>query len=330
MQRLLFLLLIGLAATEPVAAQSAALPGYTYPGRLVDIGGRRLYLYCSGSGGPTVVLAAGGGAFSIDWDLVQGRVAQTMRVCSYDRAGLGWSDPGPAEETVEETVDDLHLLLRAAGETGPFILGGASISGIFIRAYQHLFPGDVAALVFLNSSHRVGMRVNGKTALLWEFSEDELRSGFPLPPTATKGPPPTHEGDPFDRLPASLQAARLGFDVQLWEKSDPSRAGPASLLSWRKEFLREFEEQEAARGAARPLGSLPVVVVASDTNAIDPVRARRQMDDLVSLSSNSIHIVAKGSGHEIHLYQPDVVVQALERAVRAVRKGARLSDHTLD
>jgi len=112
-------------------------PGYPPPGRLVDSGGRKLHLHGSGEGTPTVILMAGAGAFSIDWALVQQEVAGTTRVCSYDRAGLGWSDPGPAEETVEETVEDLHLLLRAAGETGPYLLVGASIGGVYNRAYQH-------------------------------------------------------------------------------------------------------------------------------------------------------------------------------------------------
>jgi pimeloyl-ACP methyl ester carboxylesterase len=314
-------LLIALAISVPLRAQGSNSTQYPPPGRLVDIGGRKLHLFCSGQGSPTIVLAAGGGAFSIDWALVQPKVAGTTRVCSYDRAGLAWSDPGPAEETVEETVGDLHLLLRSAAEKGPFILVGASVSGIFIRAYQHAFPDEVAGLVFTNSSHRIGMNVKGKTGLIWDFSEDELRSAFPLPPTATKGPMPTREGDPFDRLPPDLQKARLWLDVRLWEKSDPAKAGPESLLSWRMEFLREFQEQESAE---HPLGNLPVIVLASDSNATDPERKRRQMNGLVGLSSNSAHIVATGSGHEIHLYQPDVVVQALVRCVQAVRNGVRM------
>jgi len=323
--RLQLALLITLATSVQLHSQGSASPGYPPPGRLVDIGGRKLHLLCSGAGSPTVILAAGGGAFSIDWALVQPKVAGTTRVCSYDRAGLGWSDPGPAEETVEETISDLHRLLESAGEKGPFILVGASVSGIFIRAYQHVFPEEVAGLVFANSSHRIGMNVKGKTGLIWDLSEDELRSAFPLPPSATKRPAPTHEGDPFDRLPPDLQKVRLWLDVRLWEKSDPAKAGPESLLSWRMEFLREFREQETAPGQGPPLGSLPVVVLASDSNATDPERKRSQMNGLVLLSSNAVHIVATGSGHEIHLYQPDVVVQALVRCVLAIRNGARLS-----
>jgi pimeloyl-ACP methyl ester carboxylesterase len=268
-----------------------------------------------------VILVAGGGAFAIDWALVQPRVARTTRVCSYDRAGLGWSEPGPAEETVEETVDDLHRLLRSAREKGPYLLVGASIGGIFIRAYQHAFPREVAGLIFDNSSHHVGMQVKGKVGLLWELSEDELRSAYPLPASA-KEPAPTHEGEPFDRLPPDIQAMRLWLDMRLWQKSDPANAGPESLISWRKEFLREFGEMAAA-GQNPPLGHLPVIVLSSDERSSDPGRRTDKTDAgaaLDLLSSNTLYITATGSGHEIHVYQPDVVVRSLERTVVAVRR----------
>src|SRR5262249_29531561 len=146
----LIALLLGLFAVQ-LHAQGQGSQEYPPPGRLIDLAGRKLHLYCTGSGSPTVVLMAGGGAFSIDWSLVQPRIAESTRICSYDRAGLGWSDPGPADETVEQTSTDLHTMLRAAGEKGPFLLVGASIGGIYIRAYQRMFPDEVDGLVFTNS-----------------------------------------------------------------------------------------------------------------------------------------------------------------------------------
>src|SRR5436305_3047923 len=141
--------------TAAIFSQQASSPqAYPPPGRMVDIGGRSLHLNCKGKGSPTVILMAGGGAFSIDWALVQPKVAESTHVCSYDRAGLGWSDPGPADETVEQTIGDLHALLRAAGEKGPYLLVGASIGGIFIRAYQHAFPDESDALCFATHSKR--------------------------------------------------------------------------------------------------------------------------------------------------------------------------------
>lgn len=314
------------AVAVPIHAQQVPSTGaYPPPGRLIDIGGRKLHLNCTGNGVPTVILVGGGGAFSIDWALVQPKVAVSTRVCSYDRAGLGWSDAGPAEETVEETVSDLHALLRASDEEGPYVLVGASIGGIFIQAYERAFPTQVAAMVFSNSSNRIGFQANGKDGLIWGLTEAEIRSGFPLPPSVKKGPAPTHLEDPLDKLPPDLQKVRLWLDVRLWEKSDPSKAGPEMLLSWRKEFLAEFDATDASKRP--PLGQLPVVVIASDPAA--PESARRSRDRagprLDHLSSNTMHITAAGSGHEIHLYQPDRVVQGILEAVSAVRSGTRLS-----
>lgn len=184
----LSMLLIGVLASGQTPQE------YNRPGRMIDIAGRKLYLNCLGQGSPTIILVAGGDAFSIDWALVQPRVAGDTRVCSYDRAGLGWGDSGPADETVEQTISDLHALLRAAGEKPPYLMVGTSIGGIFIRAYQHAFPDEVGGLIFTNSSNRVGMSVKGKGALLWELTVDEIRSAFPLPSTM-KGPAPTREGE---------------------------------------------------------------------------------------------------------------------------------------
>jgi pimeloyl-ACP methyl ester carboxylesterase len=294
------------------------------PGRLVDIGGRKLHLDCSGSGSPTIIFEAGGDAYAIDWALVQPRIAQQTRVCSYDRAGLGWSDPGPADEIVEQTTADLHSLLLAAKEKGPYIFVGASVGGAFIRAYQRTFPKEVAALVFTNSSNHIGISVKGKIGLIWDLTEEEIRSGYPLPASA-KGPEPTHEGEPFTRLPPNLQQERLWLDKKHWESFTPANAGPEATLSWHREFLREFDE---AKNTTSPvLGSLPVIVVSSNpvlgkSDCLSHSTAAACLD---FLSSNTVHITATGSGHEIHLYQPDTLLKALSQAVAAVRSGLPLA-----
>jgi pimeloyl-ACP methyl ester carboxylesterase len=317
--RLIAIVLITLA----VHALAQSPRPFPPPGQLVDIGGRKLHLYCTGTGSPTVVLIAGGGAFSIDWALVQPKVAETTRVCSYDRAGLAWSDSGPADETVEQTISDLHLLLNKRGEKGQYLLVGASIGGIYIQAYQRAFPKDVAGLVFSNSSNRVGRLVNGKPALIWEVTEEQIRSTFPLA-ASDKGTAPTAEDDPFDRLPPDLRTVRLWLDLKLWQAWEPTKEKPDSTLSWRKEFLEEFAETDAKK---YPLGSLPVVVIASDPAA--PESALHTRDEagprLDFLSSNSLHVTATGSGHEIHLYKPEIVIATLGSTVQAIRTRTPLS-----
>ncbi len=296
---------------------------YPPPGRLIDIGGRKLHLYCTGKRGPTVILMAGGGAFSIDWTLVQPKVAQDTRVCSYDRAGLAWSDPGPADETVEQTIFDLHILLKNGGEKGPYLLVGASVAGIYIQAYQRTFPAEVAGLVFSNSSNRIGRLVKGKPGLIWELTEEQIRSTFPLA-ASDKGPAPTSEDDPFDRLPPDVRALRLWLDLKRWQTWEPTKEKPDSTLSWRKEVLKEFAETDARK---YPLGSLPVVVISSEPSA--PESELHTHDEaaprLDFLSSNSVHVTAAGSGHEIHLYKPDIVIETLTRTVQAIRARSVLS-----
>ena len=300
-----------------LATISIGVMAQSYPptGRMIDIGGRALHIHCVGQGTPTVVLIAGGGAYSIDWALVQPLIAQRTRVCAYDRAGLAWSDPGPADETVEQTVSDLHALFSASKESGRYVLVGASIAGLYIRAYQRAFPGEVAGLVFTNSSNRVG--IVGTKGLLWEITEDDVRSAYPLR-GLTKPPKPAREGEPFDRLPPDLQAIRLWLDVRNWERFNPEAATPASMLSWRREFIREFDETD---GPQPPLGALPVVVISSTGIASDAERRSRDgaMARLDVLSTNSVHITADGSGHEIHLFQPDRVVDGTARAVTMAR-----------
>ena len=313
-------LVLGILAMA-ASAHGQADADYPPQGRLIDLGGRNLHLHCAGSGSPTVLLMVGGGGFAVDWALVQPGVAESTRVCSYDRAGLGWSDRGPEYETVEQTVADLHNGLQAAGERGPYVLVGASIGGIYIRAYQRTYPGDVAGLVFTNSASRVGLITKSGGDLLWKLSEDDIRGAYPLPASA-RLPQPTRVGQPFDRLPADLQPVRLWLDVRLWESLDPTTMSPASMLSWRREFLLEFDETDGNR---LPLGSLPVVVVSSDPIASEPDRASRTAmgPRLDFLSSNTLHIEATGSGHEIHLFQPTRVIEGITRAVSAVRESRK-------
>src|ERR1041384_6036419 len=145
-----FLLLLPLLA---VAQRKEKQPAYAPPGKLVDIDGYRLHLNCTGKNGPTVVLIAGAGDFSFDWGLVQPNVSRFARVCSYDRAGLAWSDPGPTPRTMLQDAYELHELLRAAGVKAPYVLVGHSIGGLIARVYAAQYPHDVAGMVLVDPTH---------------------------------------------------------------------------------------------------------------------------------------------------------------------------------
>src|SRR5690349_15455065 len=122
------LVVLGLvgASYEAIAATGDARR-YPAPGQLVDVGGYRLHIQCVGTGSPTVVLDAGLGGSSLDWSLVQAAIGQTTRVCAYDRAGMGWSESGPAPRTPAQIAGELHTLLGNAGIAGPYVLVAHSL-----------------------------------------------------------------------------------------------------------------------------------------------------------------------------------------------------------
>ena len=124
------------------------------PGRLIDVGGHRVHLNCSGAGGPTVILEHGITIYgSASWVLVQPEIAKKNRVCSYDRSGYMWSDRRRPAPTGTENIKDLHLALERAGESPPYILVGHSYGGIVIRIFAEQYPTEVSGLVFVDSSH---------------------------------------------------------------------------------------------------------------------------------------------------------------------------------
>ena len=121
------------------------------PGQLVDVGGYRMHIYCTGQGSPTVILDAGLGDTWLAWYKVQPLIARFTRVCSYDRAGMGWSDPSPKPRTVEVMARELHRLLRNAGVGPPYVLVGHSFGGMVVRMFAGLYRDDGAAVVLVDS-----------------------------------------------------------------------------------------------------------------------------------------------------------------------------------
>src|SRR5437868_14963164 len=134
------LLLLGLLSQALASGLDAS--HYPPPGKLVDVGGYRLHINCTGTGSPTVILDAGLGGTSLDWSKIQPAVARFTRVCSYDRAGYGWSESGPGPRTSPQIVKELHLLLVHAQVNGPYLLVGHSVGGLNMRLYAYRYPGE--------------------------------------------------------------------------------------------------------------------------------------------------------------------------------------------
>ena len=145
---LLLLVLIG--ATYQGVATAVERRRFPHPGRMIDVGGHQLHLYCTGQGAPTVVLEAPATTMSAAWAWVQGDLAKTTRVCSYDRAGLGWSEAGDAPFAPQEVAPELNALLLKAGERGPFVIAGAELGAALATLYAARYPDEAAALVLVN------------------------------------------------------------------------------------------------------------------------------------------------------------------------------------
>jgi pimeloyl-ACP methyl ester carboxylesterase len=286
-------------------------------GRLVDIGGRRLHLYCTGSGSPTVIVENGSSSYSMEWALLQPKVAAFTRICTYDRAGMAWSDRGPAENTVAETMDDLHLLLLTAKVAPPYVLVGHSIGGMYVRAYQRRYPADVAGLVLVDATPEEDLEYlsNGKSVAGVFLTYEALAALYtPL----IKNPPPPRElptkvDAPDDRLPPDLQRAELWADRQFISRSDMSHSW-FTAESWREEFVAL---RNLRLGTTHALGDLPLIVIRRGLRSNDVLNQREA--DLAALSSAGRLIIATNSDHDIYLWEPNVVADAIRDVVNAAR-----------
>ena len=310
------------AATDP--------PSRT--GQMVDVGGRKLHIHCTGNGAPTVVVENGGAAFSFDWELVQPEVARLTRICTYDRAGYAWSDVGPDFDTFDQSVHDLHLLLSKAGIAGPYVMVGHSYGGLLVRFYQATYPADVVGMVLVDTSHEESFQqVGPKVVRIAELTADQYTA---LIAEGKANRPKNPEPDlvpetifpPYDKLPAQFQKLHLSA----------LRKVLPLVKTWGLNLQYDLSGLKKARAdTPHPLANMPLVVLtASDFNVAQvpgmtsyQVRQDhlRLQDDLASLSTDSKHVMVAGSGHEIYLYQPAAVVQSISSVVTAVRNHSRLS-----
>jgi pimeloyl-ACP methyl ester carboxylesterase len=294
------------------------------PGKLVDIdNGRRLHLLCSGQGATTVLLEAGASAFAIDWTIVQNELQKSHRVCSYDRAGMGWSDPLPTDAiAAERDTPDLHALLTAAKEPAPFVLVGASHGGLLIRRYLAHYPAEVAGLVFVDPSteDRLFSMVRGEAFLIAEMTPDQIREGGP-PSTVRVPKRPVQKGAPFDKLPPELYQQRLAADERL-VASQPSTLTPEAIFRLRDRERAMLADLLASRKAGTPFGDRPTVVL---SRGDERNKEREDVHDaLAKLSTNARHTVIVGAGHEIHLFQPPAVIQAINDVLESVARKTKL------
>lgn len=300
-------------------------------GRLISIGSRRLHIRSTGIGSPTVIVENGGAAFSFDWALVQPEVQRFTRICTYDRAGYAWSDPGPEFDTFDQASRDLHQLLANRGVDGPYVLVGHSLGGMLVRYYQAKYPRDVVGVVLVDSSHEESFEpVGTKIVRIPELSRNEYQDLLEeakahRPENPEPDPVPTTIFPPYDKLPAQFQT------LHLWalKKILPLVKTWGLNLQFDLSRLHQMRIQ-----TPHPLGNLPLVVLtASRFDAVAPPgmtadEARqdhlRLQNDLAQLSTNARHIMVSSSGHSIYLDQPQVVIRSIAAVVDSAKQHSRL------
>jgi pimeloyl-ACP methyl ester carboxylesterase len=287
----------------------AALTGATYqwlatrrdlaatppPGHLVDIGGHRLHLWCTGDGAPAVVLDTGLGGSSAGWGFVQPEVARFTRVCSYDRAGMGYSDPGPSPRTARRIASELAELLARSGIAGPVVLVGASSAGFDIRVFASDHPERAAGLVLVDASHE-------------DDAHDVPRIARFVPLLSTIGVLRLF-GVSFGQRIESLAPSVRQF-------AQATRFRAAGYQAAADEIIHIRESAEEVRSSRRKL-TIPVLVVTGARGADE--NWRRLQQDQASLSERGCLIVAQQSGHVVSVDQPDVVVNAIRTVVDTAR-----------
>lgn len=297
------------------------------PGRLVEVGGRRLHLHCTGpsetgrseSNRPTVILEAGASSFAIDWALVQPQLARTFRVCSYDRAGSGWSDPRPDVESPARIVADLHALLVAAGEKPPYVMVGASAGGLYVRTYQLEYPSEVVGLVLVDpaSEDRLFTMYQQRAVLIASLTAEQLLSTLPIVPVRMPSRAP-QTGPPFDYMPGSVYELRLKMDQRLIA-SMPASVSPAVVRESSEGQRAALARLAESRGREdNPMRGVPVIVLTRGQNMGQGLAETHA--GLARLSTNSRHEVVATAGHEIHLFTPSAVIQAIEDVMVAARE----------
>jgi pimeloyl-ACP methyl ester carboxylesterase len=265
------------------------------PGHLVDIGGYRLHLWCTGDGAPAVILDTGLGGSTPDWGFVQPDVARFTRVCSYDRAGMGYSDPGPSPRTARRIASELAELLARSGIGGPVVLVGASIAGFDVRLFASDHPDRAAGLVLVDASHE-------------DQAHEVPRMARLVPLLSTIG---------------VLRLLGISFGQRV-ESLAPSVRQFARATSFRAagyqaaadEIIHIRESASEVRSSRRKL-TIPVLVVTGGQGADENWRQLQR--DQASLSERGCLVIAQQSGHVVSVDQPDVVVNAIRTVVETAR-----------
>lgn len=312
---ILFLVLAG--ASYEAIAKALDAHRFPEPGRLVDIGGFKLKINCTGKGSPTVVLEAGLGDFINQWKQVQPQIATFSRVCSYDRAGYGGSDAGPMPRTSSRIAEELHALLKSAGEAPPYLLVGSSFGGFNVRVFNGRYPNEVAGMLLVDATEEDQYRLlpkawNAIGAAMLERYESQARWS------------PLYIGLGIPRVLLRLRGIRPSGSVL-----------QSKYLKARASELEQIQVSAEQARAAGTMGDKPLIVLtagkmsdaslsgglsARDLDAYQETWTNDLQMRLTRLSSRGKRVLVSNSGHDIPSEHPDAVVEAVRHLCSMIRR----------
>jgi pimeloyl-ACP methyl ester carboxylesterase len=276
-------------------------------GTLVDVGGYRVHLYCSGQGTPTVIIV--GAAFSFDWQLVQPEVAKFTRVCTFDPSGTAWSDPfqsTPAKSTpaCADRVDEIHRLVTRAPIDGPYVLVGFSVGGLWARIYAAEYPDDILGMVIVDHAFQGGVApAHAASGSLRGYRPPALISQAPIAIGF-------EDNENFSKLPERDR------ELHTWAVSQHPILVDYQMVA---DCFSAVEHVTAGR--EYPLGKMPLVVISTPNEARGYAELQAR---LLKLSRNSEQVVAWKSTHMVPIDEPEVITEAIREVVDGARKSSAL------
>jgi pimeloyl-ACP methyl ester carboxylesterase len=309
-RKLLLISALFIAAVACSAQTQAQRPTPQPLGKLVDVGGYRVHLYCTGTGSPTVVITGAG--YSFDWGLVQPEVAKFTRVCTYDHSGVAWSDPGPTD-TCALRVKEIHSMLRNSSIDEPYVLVGHSLGALVSRLYESEYPDEVAGMVIVDHAAVVwipSLPPDGKSY----FGGSTSRAVNAMAPSIDQTPSTEQLTGSIDfdfrKLPAK------DYELHMWGDSLPNHA---KIMQRNRAMTSECDSEAttAISNQSNSFGDKPLIILST------PI-GQAYASQLISLSSNSRQIVAENSSHYIMIDRPDLVINAIHEVVEAARHHSKL------
>ncbi|MGM7774441.1 alpha/beta fold hydrolase [Arthrobacter sp. KNU-44] len=301
----------GAYQTLGAAADARAFP---MPGQLVDVGGYRLHLNCTGKGDPTVVLEPGAGEMSSNHALLSQALSSDTRTCVYDRAGRGWSEPADTAQDARQIATDLHTLLHNANIPGPYVMAGHSFGGLYVQAFAANYPDEVAGMVLIDATNRAAAPVTPTGSARGGYNVLS-RIATLISTIGRAGAARSYASfEDVDSLPPRAR-----------DEVHAAIADPGNLRSTLDEYIQANTSMEEAT-ALRNLSNKPLVVLTAGIG--NDSKHDAAQNELANLSTNSVHKTIGSASHEALITNHDaaaITTQAILDVVTSVRTGATLS-----